>query len=297
VPVGTFRATVLIETLPAAFQMEEILYELRERSLGLNCGRWDYIFSFIKRQAGSAAAVVPDRAALTMDRGFLQAYSQELIRVCHKRKAHAMGGMSAFIPIKGDPEANDRVLAKVQADKEREATAGHDGTWVAHPALVPVARAVFDRLMKGPNQIARPLPEAVSETDLLKVPEGPRTRAGVAQNVGIGIAYLESWLRGVGCVPIHNLMEDAATAEISRTQVWQQLRHGATFDDGPALTAQDLSKLIETEIAATKQRLGAHFEASQFLAAAELFFELCTSAECSEFITLPAYERVLAQGL
>jgi malate synthase len=293
-PRASLRCTVLIETLPAAFQMEEILFELRERSLGLNCGRWDYIFSFIKRQAHDPSKVVPDRGQLTMDRGFLKAYSQELIRVCHKRGAHAMGGMSAFIPIRSDSEANEQALTKVRADKEREVNAGHDGTWVAHPGLVRLAREIFDSEMPRANQLERPLPEPVALAELLRIPEGPRTRGAVRTNIEIGLSYLASWLGGVGCVPIHNLMEDAATAEISRTQLWQQLHHKAPFDDDSVLTASDVAELIRIE--AEKRVQLAPQNAKPIEAAATLFLAMCTAAECPEFLTLAAYDWVVAEG-
>ena len=232
-PKGTIKATVLIETITAAFEMDEILYELRDHSAGLNCGRWDYIFSFIKKFARDPKAVMPDRASVTMTAHFLRSYSLLVIKTCHQRGVHAIGGMAAQIPIKNDPAANDAALAKVRADKEREATDGHDGTWVAHPALVPIAKEIFDRLMKEPNQIARQRQDVhVTAADLLAVPTGDITEAGLATNISVGIAYIEAWLRGTGCVPLHNLMEDAATAEISRAQVWQWLKHGAHLKDG-----------------------------------------------------------------
>lgn len=233
VPGGTIRATALIETLPAAFQMDEILWELRDHSVGLNCGRWDYLFSFIKQFQDVPDARFPDRARLTMDTPFLTAYSHLLIRTCHRRGAHAMGGMAAQIPIKEDPVANAKAIALVVADKEREVTAGHDGTWVAHPGLVPVALEVFDRGMPSPNQIAlRRTEPRIEPRDLLAVPSGPITWDGVRRNARAALLYLEAWFRGNGCVPIDHLMEDAATAEIARTQLWQWVHHGARLDDG-----------------------------------------------------------------
>src|SRR5262245_48403715 len=225
-PKGTIRATVLIETILSAFEMNEILYELRDHSAGLNCGRWDYIFSFIKKFRDRPDFVLPDRAQVTMDRDFLDAYVRLLIKTCHRRGIHAMGGMAAQIPIKNDAAANERALSKVRQDKLREVSAGHDGTWVAHPGLVAVAKEIFDERMKGPNQL-HALREDVKVTarDLLKVPKGEITEEGLRLNIDVGIQYLESWLRGVGCVPIYNLMEDAATAEICRSQVWQWVRH------------------------------------------------------------------------
>jgi malate synthase len=248
VAAGTIKATVLIETLPAAFEMDEILFELKEHSAGLNSGRWDYIFSFIKKLRNDPAAVLPDRAEVTMDKGFLRAYDELIIKTCHRRGVHAMGGMAAQIPIKGDPEANEEALAKVRADKLREVTAGHDGTWVAHPALVSLARAVFDEHMKGQNQIAKRRDDVrVEAADLLAAPAGPKTEGGLCHNLRVGILYLESWLRGVGSVPLFNLMEDAATAEISRAQVWQWMRHGARLDSGEVLTKARVRSLLRQE--------------------------------------------------
>ena len=228
VPRGTIRATVLIETILAAFEMDEILYELREHSSGLNCGRWDYIFSFIKKFRNRPDFLLPNRAQVTMDRDFLKAYVDLLIQTCHRRGIHAMGGMAAQIPIKNDPEGNEKALEKVRQDKLREVRAGHDGTWVAHPALVRVAKEVFDQYMPQANQISLRRDDVrISQADLLKVPAGEITEQGLRLNVDVGIQYLEAWLGGNGAVPIYNLMEDAATAEISRAQVWQWLRHVA----------------------------------------------------------------------
>ena len=249
VPRGTVKATVLIETLPAAFQMDEILHELRAHSSGLNCGRWDYIFSFIKKRADDPAAVLPDRAQVTMDRAFLRAYSLLLIQTCHRRGVHAMGGMAAQIPIKDDPAANEQALARVRADKLREVTDGHDGTWVAHPALVAVAREIFDAHMKGPNQLDRLRDDVkVTRDDLLRVHEGTRTDAGLRHNVRVGVQYIEAWLRGNGCVPLYNLMEDAATAEIARAQVWLWVRYGVALDDGSVVTAERLRAVIDLSL-------------------------------------------------
>jgi malate synthase len=237
-PSGTVKATVLIETLPAAFEMDEILWELRDHAAGLNCGRWDYIFSFIKVHRNDTKAILPDRSQITMDHGFLRAYTQLLIKTCHRRGAHAMGGMAAQIPIKNDPVANEAALAKVLADKRREANDGHDGTWVAHPGLVPLARGVFDAAMPEPNQLSKLREDVdVTESDLLELPHGTRTEKGLRWNLRVGVQYVEAWLRGVGCVPLYNLMEDAATAEISRTQIWQWLRHNAVLDDGRPVDA------------------------------------------------------------
>jgi malate synthase len=288
---------VLIETLPAIFEMDEILFELSDHSAGLNCGRWDYIFSFIKKLRHDPAAVLPDRAELTMDKGFLRAYSALLVKTCHRRGAHAMGGMAAQIPIKGDDEANEKAVAKVRADKLREVKAGHDGTWVAHPALVAVARDVFDAHMKGPHQIDRQRDDVVvSASDLFSIPEGRKTEAGLCHNIRVGILYLESWLRGTGCVPLFHLMEDAATAEIARVQVWQWVRHGVRLDTGALVTKARVRSLIRQEAAMmiwTASERGAH---AGFLGeASALFEELCTADALAEFLTIPAYEKLLAK--
>jgi malate synthase len=289
-PVGTIKATVLIETIPAAFEMDEILYQLRKHSAGLNCGRWDYIFSFIKKFRNQPWAVMPDRALVTMTTHFLRSYSQLLIKTCHRRQAQAMGGMAAQIPIKDDPVANGAAIDKVVTDKEREAGDGHDGTWVAHPGLVPVAKAVFDKLMPEANQIARQRQDVnVSAADLLQVPSGPITEAGLRMNINIGLGYIEAWLRGTGCVPLHNLMEDAATAEISRAQVWQWLKHGARMVDGQSIDRTLVERLIgEERDAAAAKAAGAH----RFEDAGELFRRQVTAGDFVEFLTLPAYEMV-----
>jgi malate synthase len=292
VPRGTIRATVLIETLPAAFEMDEILYELREHSAGLNCGRWDYIFSFIKKLRNDPLAVLPDRGQVTMEQPFLRAYTQLLVKTCHRRNVHAMGGMAAQIPIKGDPAANDAAMAKVRADKLREAKDGHDGTWVAHPGLVSIAREIFDAQMPGPNQIAMKRDDVHTvAADLLRVPEGTRTRAGLGQNIRVGVQYLEAWLRGLGCVPLYNLMEDAATAEISRSQVWQWIHHAATLDDGKPLTVTSFREALAEEMADLRASLPAErFEKGRFDEAIALFERLSTAHDFEEFLTLPAYE-------
>jgi malate synthase len=293
-PKGTIKATVLIETITAAFEMDEILYELRDHSAGLNCGRWDYIFSFIKKFARDPKAVMPDRASVTMTSHFLRSYSLLVIKTCHQRGVHAIGGMAAQIPIKNDPAANEAALAKVRADKEREATDGHDGTWVAHPALVPIAKEIFDRLMKEPNQIARRRQDVhVTAADLLAVPLGDITEAGLAVNISVGIAYLEAWLRGIGCVPLHNLMEDAATAEISRAQVWQWLKHGAHLKDGRRIDRHLCESVIDD--LRLKQRAATGdgaFAAGTFDSAAKLFEDLIFAEDFPEFLTLPAYELI-----
>ncbi len=295
-PSGTIKATVLIETILAAFEMDEILYELRNHSAGLNCGRWDYIFSFIKKFHARGDCLLPDRAWVTMNTHFLRSYSRLLIQTCHRRGAHAMGGMAAQIPIKNDPAANERALAKVWADKLREATDGHDGTWVAHPGLVHVAMAVFDAHMFGPNQIARIEPELViMRDDLLRVPEGPITPEGLRTNVSVGVRYLEAWLRGQGCVPINNLMEDAATAEICRAQVWQWIRHPrGAFADGTKVTALLVEQIVADELARLREAMEAEAfrdaAAGRFGLAGELFLSISTAPEFVEFLTLPAYE-------
>ena len=292
-PTGTIKATVLIETLPAAFEMHEILYELREHAAGLNCGRWDYIFSFIKKHRASTTAILPDRAQITMDKGFLRAYSQLLIQTCHRRGVHAMGGMAAQIPIKDDQAANEQATSKVRADKIREARDGHDGTWVAHPGLVPIALEVFDAHMPGPNQIANKREDVhVTQADLLAVPEGTRSTDGLRHNLRVGIQYVESWLRGQGCVPLYNLMEDAATAEISRAQVWQWLTHHALVSGEP-LTKVGYDAALEEEMRRIRVEVGEErFTHGRFTEAKELFDRLSTSATFDDFLTLPAYTHL-----
>ncbi|HVP69575.1 MAG TPA: malate synthase A [Anaeromyxobacteraceae bacterium] len=290
-PRGTIRATVLVETISAAFQMHEILFELREHSAGLNCGRWDYIFSFIKKFRNDPKVVLPDRSQVTMDKGFLRAYVQLLIQTCHRRNVHAMGGMAAQIPIKDDPAASEAALAKVRADKLREVKDGHDGTWVAHPGLVPVAKAIFDEHMKTPNQIDRKREDVkVAEADLLAPAEGTRTEAGLRHNVRVAVQYLEAWLRGTGCVPIYNLMEDAATVEISRAQVWQWLRHGMALDNGKHVTRELFVQLVDEEMERIQKEVGAEqFAAGRFPEARDLYVKGSTSKEFDEFLTIPAY--------
>src|SRR5204862_5039232 len=276
IPRGTIRATVLIETILAAFEMDEILYELKDHSAGLNCGRWDYIFSFIKKFRHRPGFVLPDRVRVTMDRHFLKSYVDLLIQTCHRRGAHAMGGMAAQIPIKNDPAANEAALEKVRQDKLREVRAGHDGTWVAHPGLVPVAKEVFNAHMKEANQISRRRDDVhVSANDLLAVPKGEITEEGLRWNIDVGLQYLESWLRASGCVPIYNLMEDAATAEISRAQVWQWIRHQATLSDGRRVTQE----LVRQVIVEQKGRL----KGSRMAEAAEIYEDMMTSRDFAEF--------------
>ena len=291
-PRGTIRATVLIETILAAFEMEEILWELREHSSGLNCGRWDYIFSFIKKFRSDPAFVLPDRGLVTMDQGFLRDYSLLLVQTCHRRGAHAMGGMAAQIPIKDDTARNAAAIAKVRADKRREAEAGHDGTWVAHPGLVAIAREEFDRVLGSrPNQLDVARDDVhVGADDLLAVPKGPTTEKGLRTNLEVGVRYLRAWLSGNGCVPIHDLMEDAATAEISRTQVWQWAHHGARLDDGRTVDAALVRTLLAEEVASIRSGGG---DTDRLDLAAKLFEGLSTSRELADFLTLPAYESIL----
>ncbi|MDX2286204.1 MAG: malate synthase A [Bacteroidia bacterium] len=293
-PLGTIKATVLIETILASFEMHEILYELRDHSAGLNCGRWDYIFSFIKKFSKRPSFLLPDRAQVTMTVPFMSAYSLLVIQTCHRRGVHAMGGMAAQIPIKDDPEANAAALEKVRADKEREARNGHDGTWVAHPGLVPVAMEQFDRYMPGPNQLHM-LREDVQVTaeDLIRVPAGTITEAGLRMNIDVGLRYLEAWLGGNGCVPIYSLMEDAATAEISRSQVWQWVRHRARMDDGRTIDAELFARLLPEQLERIRTQLGeARYAASQFPNAARIFSRLVLQPEFESFLTLPAYEAL-----
>lgn len=294
VPRGTIRATVLIENILATFEMDEILYELREHSAGLNCGRWDYIFSFIKKFRDRPDYVLPDRALVTMDKPFLNSYVLLLIRTCHRRGIHAMGGMAAQIPIKSDPAGNEKALEKVRQDKLREVNAGHDGTWVAHPGLVPVAKEVFDAHLKTPNQIESKREHiSVQPPDLLTAPKGPITEAGLRTNIDVGIQYLESWLRGSGCVPIYNLMEDAATAEISRAQVWQWVRHQCAMQDGRRVTPELVRSTIREEVERVRERLGRpRFDSGKFDLAARIFEEMITSQDFADFMTLVAYDYI-----
>lgn len=291
IPQGTIRATVLIETILAAFELDEILWELKDHAAGLNCGRWDYIFSVIKKFNRHPAFLLPDRAEVTMTSPFMRAYSLRVIQVCHRRGCHAIGGMAAQIPIKNNPEANEAALAKVRADKTREATDGHDGTWVAHPGLVPIAMEIFDHYMPTPNQIDRPndLP-AISEADLLKMPVGKVTEAGIRQNINVSILYLENWLRGNGCVALYNLMEDAATAEISRSQLWQWLRYSIETADG-RLFGRNLYELLKREeIAKIREMVGEEaYTNGRFEEAIKLLDDLVTTSEFKAFLTLPAY--------
>jgi malate synthase len=297
-PVGTFKATVLIETLPAAFEMDEIIFELKDHMAGLNCGRWDYIFSFIKKLAAQSAFALPDRAQVVMGKAFLNAYSQLLIKTCHKRGAFAMGGMAAQIPVKNNPEANAAAFAKVKADKEREAGNGHDGTWVAHPDLVPVAMEVFDRLMPGPNNLHVKRDEvSISQSDLLAVHEGTRSEAGFRENIRIGVQYIEAWLRGRGAVPIYNMMEDAATAEISRAQLWQQIRYGLVLtgiDGKPVNATSDLfEQALREEMTRVEGEIGPeNYAKGRFQEAIDLFRDLTLASRFEAFLTTSAYQLI-----
>ena len=289
---GSIRATVLIETILAAFEMDEILYELRDHSAGLNCGRWDYIFSFIKKFAEDPNCVMPDRGQVTMTTHFLRSYSLLLIKTCHHREVHAMGGMAAQIPIRDDPAANEAAMEKVRADKLREAGDGHDGTWVAHPGLVAIAKEIFDREMPQPNQIARKRQDIhVSASDLLVVPQGTITEAGLRQNLNVGIGYIEAWLCGTGCVPLYNLMEDAATAEISRAQIWQWIRHGAKLEDGRVVDVALCRAVLDEELGKLRAVPG---DGTRYEDAANLFRELIEAEVFPEFLTLPAYDMITA---
>ena len=294
IPNGTIKSTVLIETLPAAFQMEEILYVLRNHITGLNCGRWDYIFSYIKTLRNHKKFVLPERAQVGMDRGFLSAYASRLVEICHKRRAHAMGGMAAQIPVKNDEAANKAAFEKVRQDKLREVRLGHDGSWVAHPDLVPVAMDAFDSEMSGSHQILkkRQYPR-VSDEAMLAPHKGTITEAGVRTNIEVGIRYIAAWLCGKGAVPIHNLMEDAATAEISRTQIWQWLRHGATvqMEGGftETMTQRLYDKLLKKEVAALRSELGDTFESGRFEDAINIFTQTAAGNDLPEFLTIPAY--------
>jgi malate synthase len=292
---GTIKCTVLIETILAAFEMDEILFELRDHIVGLNCGRWDYIFSFIKKFSSRPDYLLPDRSQVTMTTHFLRSYSQLCIRTCHRRGAFAMGGMAAQIPIKNDPEANAAALAKVRADKEREAGDGHDGTWVAHPALVPIAMEVFDRVMPTPNQLHRLREDVeVGAADLLRIPEGSITEAGLRNNVSVALQYMAAWISGNGCVPINHLMEDAATAEISRAQVWQWIRHPrGVLEDGRKVTATLFREVLADEQTRLRGALGADaYRVGHFDAAAGLLDRITTAAQFESFLTVPAYRAL-----
>ena len=292
-PSGTIKVTVLIETITAAFEMDEIIHELRDYIVGLNCGRWDYIFSFIKKFRLDPTCILPDRQLVTMTCDFMQAYVTLLIKTCHQRGIHAMGGMAAQIPIKNDVTANQLSMDKVLADKTREARAGHDGTWVAHPALIPIARSAFDAIMVGPNQLARvPMDSNVTATDLLAVPVGEITELGVRTNISVALLYLESWLSGNGCVPIRNLMEDAATAEICRAQLWQWVKFEVTLSSGLTLTKERLQHWLDEEYAALKSK-----DASALDTAKSLLTSMIFNPEFDEFLTLPSYPQLIIRTI
>lgn len=291
---GTIKATVLIETVLAAFEMDAILFELREHCTGLNCGRWDYIFSYIKKFRNRPDMLLPDRAAITMDRHFLKSYVDLLIQTCHRRGAYAMGGMAAQIPIRNDVAANELAMQRVHADKVREANAGHDGTWIAHPGLADTAVAAFNSVMIGPNQLHVTRAEVnVTAADLLQAPAGEITDAGLRGNIRVGVQYVESWLRGNGCVPLYNLMEDAATAEICRAQLWQWIRYGARTNDGRLVTEGRFDKLLTEELDRIHSEVGsARLAGGVFPTAARLFAEMIKQDSFDEFLTLPAYEHL-----
>jgi malate synthase len=294
-PPRSIKATVLIETLPAAFEMDEILWELREHIAGMNAGRWDYIFSFIKTFAKQSDPrfVLPDRSQVVMGKAFLGAYAELLVHTCHRRGAHAMGGMAAQIPIKNDPAANEAAFAKVRADKEREVREGYDGTWVAHPDLVPVAKEVFDRMMPQENQVARVPETTVGRDALLTVHDGTKTDDGFRLNIRVGVQYIEAWLRGRGAVPIYNLMEDAATAEISRAQIWQWLKAGAVLEGGQTMTPEFFERALKEEMEVVKGEVGAsNYARGRFPEAIKLFRDLSLADEFAPFLTLPAYELI-----
>lgn len=298
IPRGTIRGTVLIETLLAAYEMDEIIYELRDHSAGLNCGRWDYIFSFIKKLRNHPEFVLPQRSSVTMTVPFMDAYVRLLIQTCHKRGVHAMGGMAAQIPIKNDPQANEVAMKKVRADKLREVTAGHDGTWVAHPDLVKIALEIFNEHMPQPNQLhVRREDVSVTQKDLLNIDfEGKITEHGIRDNIQIGLAYMESWLRGVGCVPIHHLMEDAATYEISRSQLWQWAHHQAVTAEGKKVTGQYCLQILDEEVEKIKKEMGSKYESSKYEAAKKAFATNVTGERYDDFVTTMLYDDILSIG-
>ena len=290
IPQGTIKATVLIETITASFQLDEILFELKNHSSGLNCGRWDYIFSYIKKFRNNPHFLLPDRDQVTMVSPFMKAYAKRVIEICHKRNVHAMGGMAAQIPVRNNDEANDAAFEKVRNDKEREVRNGHDGTWVAHPALVPVAKEVFDHYMKGKNQVDKQFDYKIKESELLEVPHGTITENGVRKNINVGILYIESWLMGIGAAALYNLMEDAATAEISRSQVWQWLKNEAVLEDERILTRELLLQWEKEELIKIIKYVGEErYSKGRFNLAKELFNELIFSEKFEEFLTLKAY--------
>jgi malate synthase len=295
VPRGSIRATVLIETIPAAFEMDEILWELRDHSAGLNCGRWDYIFSIIKKFQRFPDFTMPDRAQVTMTTHCMHCYSLLAIKTCHRRGIHAMGGMAAQIPIKSDLQANEKALEAVRADKLREASDGHDGTWVAHPGLVGIAKAAFDAKMPEPNQITRQRDDVqVTAKDLLTVPKGEITERGLCQNIDVGVQYMAAWLGGNGCVPLYNLMEDAATAEISRSQLWQWVHQpNGVLSDGRKVTPELIRTLFQTQMGKLKELLGDdRFGRGNYAQAGKLIEEIVLKDEFTEFMTLVGYEHL-----
>ncbi len=293
VPAGTIKATVLIETLPAVFEMHEIIYELRQHMAGLNCGRWDYIFSYIKTMRAKPEYVLPDRGQVVMSKAFLKSYAELLIQTCHKHGAFAMGGMAAFIPNRRDPEVTEKALAAVREDKLREVQYGHDGTWVAHPDLVPTALEVFNEHMPQKNQLDKLREDVkVGQAELLQPHQGTRTEEGLRVNIRVGVQYIEAWLRGNGAVPLYNLMEDAATAEISRTQVWQWLHHGATLADGRPVTAELVEAVLDDEMAKLKTAAGGAFTSGRFEEAIALFRQLVLADKLETFLTIPAYKLI-----
>ncbi len=295
IPQGSIKATVLIETILAAFETDEILYELRDHAAGLNCGRWDYIFSFIKRFKNVPGYIFPDRSQITMTRHCMRSYALRVIQSCHRRGAHAMGGMAAQIPIKEDPKANEAALAKVREDKIREARDGHDGTWVAHPGLVGIAREEFDQAMPAANQVSRKREDVqVTAADLLKLPSGSITEKGLRTNISVGIQYMAHWLNGNGCVPLYHLMEDAATAEISRAQVWQWVHHDqGILEDGRKVTMDMVRDIVPEEMDTIKTQVGDdQFNAIPYTKAARLFDEIIASRTFEEFLTLKAYGHI-----
>jgi len=296
VPRGSCRATVLLETIMAAFEMDEIIYELRDHSAGLNCGRWDYIFSMMKKFRNHPQFVFPDRGQVGMDRPFMNAYVRLLIKTCHRRKVHAMGGMSAFIPIKRDKAANDAVLQKVRKDKMNEAIAGHDGSWVAHPGLIKTAQDCYDKHMPTPNQIFKQTSDVVAAHELLDIGDkGTISEAGLRTNISVAMAYMEAWIRGVGCIPINNLMEDAATAEISRSQVWQWIRHGSMITGTNVKIDKILvQRVTNEELVRMKNSMGEEaFNSSKFGVAASLLLKMLLKDELDEFLTLNCYPMIV----
>lgn len=294
IPQGTIKATCLIETITATFELHEFIYELREHMAGLNCGRWDYIFSYIKKLRNNAGFILPDRGQVTMAVPFMESYSKLVIQTCHKRKVHAMGGMSAFIPIKNDEAANNAVLEKIKQDKIREVTNGHDGTWVAHPGLVKIAMDIFNEHMPTANNYAKTREgEVYTQKDLLTPPAGTITEAGLRMNINVGILYIESWLRGVGAAAIHNLMEDAATAEISRTQVWQWIKDACKLEDGRTVTYELFKEILPSELENVKKYVGeAAYNTDTMKKAIAMFDDLVQVGDYKEFLTLPAYAEI-----